>query len=117
MFSSQLPKIHTLPRESLYLGGALLLMVGLLMAIAAVASGQVSKAQLRESLQASQQSAQVNCVETLRGTALSSCMRQARTDGDAPPMLADAGGLALARGVAVAPAAQGFMPVAFSALR
>jgi hypothetical protein len=118
MFSTHLQKINTVPREYLYLGGALLVMVGLLTAVAAVASGQVNRAQLRESLQTSQQSAVVNCVETLRGTALNSCMQQAKADpyGDAPA-IAGGSGPAFSRSVTGLPAAQALMPAVFSASR
>lgn len=123
MFSTHLPQVTTVPREYLYLGAGVVLIVSLLAAIAMVASGEVKKAQARDSLLASQQTAMAYCVETLRGAALSNCMRHARAEGfndGAQPTLAghDPAGALMAGGQARAPADNiGMMPVSFSAVR
>jgi hypothetical protein len=73
MFSSDLP-----PAPAVYAGGGLLLVAGLLVAIALVAGSQVDRAQQRSSLLASQSAAMAYCVETQSGTARNTCMLQAR---------------------------------------
>lgn len=125
MFSTHMPQVHTIPREYLFLGAGVVLMVSLLAAIAMVASGEVKKAQARNSLLASQQTAVAYCVETLRGAALSNCVRHARADmynDGAKSTLAGNGpagaGAVMAGGQARAPADNlGMMPVSFSAVR
>lgn len=119
MFSSHMPKAHSLPREYLLAGAGLLLVVGMLIGIAMVASGQVRKAELRESLLASQRTAMVQCVETLGGMELNKCIIQARAlpDAGSRTVLADnAPGFSRSNSVA-AGAGQGLIPVAFSAHR
>lgn len=123
MFSTHMPQVNTIPREYLYFGAGLVLIVSLLVAIATVASGEVKKAQARDSMLASQQSAAAYCVETLRGAAISTCMRHARADmynDGAKSTLAgnDPAGAVMAGGQARAPADNmGMMPVSFSAVR
>jgi hypothetical protein len=135
MFSAHLPThlptYNTVPREYLYFGAGLVLVVSLLVAIAAVASGEVKKAQARDSLLASRNSAIAHCVETLRGAALNACMRQARAeqynDGGGTTMAGSASGngngngsagAVVAGGAAMAPVgAMGLMPVTFNAVR
>lgn len=125
MFSTHMPQVNTVPREYLYLGAGVVLMVSLLAAIAMVAGGEVKKAQARDSLLASQQTAVAYCVETLRGAALSNCVRHARADmynDGAKTTLAGhepaGAGAVMAGGQARAPADNlGMMPVAFSAVR
>ena len=80
MFSTQMPPVPTAPREYLFMGAGLLLITSLLVAIAMVASGQVQKAQARDAMLASQQTAMAYCVQTLRGDALSNCMRHAKAE-------------------------------------
>lgn len=84
MFSSHLPKKNNLPPEYLFAGTGLLLVVALLVGIAVVASGQVRKAELRESLLASQRSAMLSCLETLGGSELNKCLIEARATQDVP---------------------------------
>ena len=123
MFSTHMPQVNTIPREYLYLGAGVVLMVSLLAAMAMVAGGEVKKAQARDSLLASQQTAVAYCVETLRGAALSNCMRHARADvysDGAKSTLAgnEPAGAVLAGGRAKAPADNmGLIPVSFSAVR
>lgn len=123
MFSTHLPQVNAIPREYLYLGAGAVLIVSLLAAIAVVAGGEVKKAKARDSMLASQQTAVAYCVETLRGAALSNCMRHARADmynDGAKSTLAgnDPAGAVMASGQARAPADNmGMMPVAFSAVR
>jgi len=131
MFSAHLPThlptYSTVPREYLYFGAGLVLVVSLLVAIATVASGEVKKAQARDSLLASRNSAMAHCVETLRGTALNACMRQARAeqynDGGGATMAGNGNGngsvgAVVAGGAAMAPVgATGLMPVTFNAVR
>ncbi len=119
MFSTHLPKANTVPRDYIYLGMGLLLIVGMLIAIASVASGQVKKAQMRDWLQASQRSAVANCVETTRGAALNNCIQQAQADYYAADMTTVAGNSAVfARTGGAAPnGSAGFMSVAFSSHR
>lgn len=123
MFSTHMPQVNTIPREYLYLGAGVVLIVSLLAAVAMVAGGEVRKAQARDSMLASQQTAVAYCVETLRGAALSNCMRHARADvynDGAKPTLAgsDAAGAVMAGGQARAPADNiGLIPVSFGAVR
>lgn len=123
MFSTHMPQVNAIPREYLYLGAGAVLIVSLLAAIAMVAGGEVKKAQARDAMLASQQTAVAYCVETLRGAALSNCVRHARADmynDGAKSTLAgnEPTGAVLAGGQARAPADNmGMMPVAFSAVR
>lgn len=123
MFSAHLPQVNPIPREYLYLGAGVLLIVSLLAAIAVVAGGEVKKAKARDSLLASQQTAVAYCVETLRGAALSNCVRHARADmynDGAKSTLAgnEQAGAMLAGGQAKVPADNmGMLPVSFSAVR
>lgn len=129
MFSAHLPthfpSCNTVPREYLYLGAGLVLVVSLLVAIAAVASGEVRKAHARDSLLASRNSAIAYCVENLRGTALNTCMRQARADqyndGSGATLAGNGKGnraAVLAGAPAMAPVgAMGLMPVTFNTVR
>ena len=123
MFSTHLPQVNAIPREYLYLGAGAVLIVSLLAAIAMVAGGEVKKAKARDSMLASQQTAVAYCVETLRGAALSNCVRHARADmynDGAKSTLAgnDTAGAVLAGGHAKAPADNmGMLPVSFSAVR
>lgn len=80
MFSAHLPRINNVPRELIYFGTGVVLLVSLLIAIASVASGEVKKAAMRDSALASQRSAAAHCVETRRGAALNSCVRLAWAD-------------------------------------
>ncbi len=117
MFSTHLPKVNNIPREYLYVGIGLVAFIGLLIALAAVAAGEVKKAQLRGSLLASQHTAAAYCVETTRGAALNQCMRQARAEpyAEATTLIADnkaARNDAMGSGVV-----QGLMPVSFNARR
>jgi hypothetical protein len=119
MFSSHLPKVHTVPREYLVAGAGLLLVVSMLVGIAMVASGQVKKAELRESMLASQRTAMVQCMETLGGAELNKCIIQAKATPDAAgrTTLADNTG-SFSRSTAVsAGSGQGLIPVAFSVHR
>ncbi|MDO9112373.1 MAG: hypothetical protein Q7U63_01105 [Polaromonas sp.] len=123
MFSTHMPPVNTVPREYLYLGAGALLMVSLLAAMAMVAGGEVKKAKARDSLLASQQTAVAYCVETLRGAALSNCMRHARADmyndGAKSPLAGnEPAGAVMAGGQSKAPADNmGMIPVSFSAVR
>lgn len=120
MFSTHLSQSNTVPREYLYSGAGVLLIVGLLVAIASVASGEVKKAEMRESLLASQRSAAAYCVETMRGTALNGCLKQARADSYGTPsaVMAVAENTVFSLSVPGTPrAGEGFMPVSFGALR
>lgn len=120
MFSSHLPKVHTVPREYIFAGAGLLLVVSLLIGMAMVANGQVEKAELRESMLASQRTAMVQCMETLGGAQLNKCMIQAQAAPDVggrTTTLADNSGN-FSRSTAVAAgSSQGFMPVSFSTHR
>jgi hypothetical protein len=119
MFSSHLPKVHTVPREYLVAGAGLLLVVGMLVGIAMVASGEVKKAELRESMLASQRIAMVQCMETLGGAELNKCIIQAQAAPDtvARTTLADNSG-SFSRSTSVsAGSSQGLIPVAFNARR
>ncbi len=119
MFSSHLPKVHTVPREYLMAGAGLLLVASMLVGIAMVASGQVKKAELRESMLASQRTAMAYCVETLGGAELNKCIIQARASPDAVgrTTLAENTG-SFSRSTAVsAGSSQGLIPVAFSVHR
>jgi hypothetical protein len=116
MFSSQLPKKNPLPFESLFAGVGLLLVVALLAGIASVASGQVKKAELRESLLASQRTAMASCLESLGGSALNQCLIDARATQAFPETrttLADNGG-GYSRSPAPAGLNPGFMAASFT---
>lgn len=123
MFSTPMPQVNTVPREYLYLGAGVMLIVGLLAAVAMVAGGEVKKAQARDSMLASQQTAVAYCVETQRGAALSNCMRHARADvynDGARATVAgnDPAGAVMAGGQVKVPADNmGMMPVSFKTVR
>lgn len=123
MLSIPMPPVNAIPREYLYFGAGAVLMVSLLAAVAMVASGEVKKAQARDSMLASQQTAVAYCVATLRGAARSNCMRHARADmynDGVKSTLAgkDPAGAVVAGGQARAPADNtGMMPVSFSVVR
>lgn len=119
MFSSHLPTVHTVPREYLFAGAGLLLVISMLVGIAMVAGGQVKKAELRESMLASQRTAIVQCMETLGGAALNKCIIQAQASPDAAnrTTLAENSG-SFSRSTAVsASSGQALIPVAFSVHR
>lgn len=120
MFSSHLPKIHNVSREYIFAGVGLLLVIGLLVGMATVASGQVKKAELRESMLATQRTAIVQCMETLGGSELNKCMIQAQAAPDRAARvttMADNSG-SFSRGNAIAAgSSQGFIPVSFSTHR
>ena len=119
MFSTHLPKVHTVPREYLMAGGGLLLVIGMLAGIAMVASGQVQKAEQREAMLASQRIAMVQCMETLGGAELNQCIIQAQASPQAVgrTTLAD-NSAGFSRSTAMsAGSGQGLIPVAFSTHR
>ena len=120
MFSSHLPKMHTVPREYIFAGAGLLLVVTMLVGIAMVASGQVRKAELRESQLASQRTAMVSCLETLGGAELNKCIIQAQAgpdDASRTTTLADNSAGFSRSSTMAASTSQGFIPVSFSAHR
>lgn len=130
MFSTPLPRSNTGPRAYIYFGVGVLLVISLLIAIASVASGEVKKAAMRDSVLASQRSAAAYCVETRRGAQLNSCLKQAWRDssgdpvqvagnGNAPPrtmVAADNPGFGRSASITDA-SAQGFMQASFGNLR
>lgn len=120
MFSSDLPSAPAVSREYLYAGVGLLLVAGLLVAIALVAGSQVDRAQRRSSLLASQGAAMASCVETQSGTARNTCMLQARAASHPAETLTTMvdNGPNFVRSAAVAPDnTQGLGSVGFSAQR
>lgn len=119
MFSTHLPKVHTVPREYLFAGAGLLLVIGMLVGIAVVASGQVKKAEQREAMLASQRIAMVQCMETLGGAELNKCLIQAQASPQAVGRTTFADNSAsFSRSTAVsAGSSQGLIPVAFSVHR
>lgn len=119
MFSSHLPKVHSVPREYLFAGAGLVLVVSMLIGIAMVASGQVKKAEQRASMLASQRIAMVQCMETLGGAELNKCIIQAQAAPDAGGRITLADNSAsFSRSTAVsAGSSQGLIPVAFNARR
>ncbi len=129
MFSTHLPRIHSVPREYIYFGAGVVLVISLLIAIASVASGEVHKAALRDTALASQRSAAAYCVETRRGAELNSCLKQAWRDSSDEPvqvaansklpsatLAAEASGFGRHAGGANV-SAQGFMQASFGQLR
>ncbi len=119
MSSIQLPAPKfTVAREHVYIGAVVLLLVVMLTGIASVAGNQVQKAQARESMLASQRSAVAHCVEVMRGAELNTCIQKAKADVDgAQTMAVVSNSSAFSRSSQGNSAAQGFTPVAFSALR
>lgn len=125
MFTSHMPPINQIPRQYFYLGAGVALIVGLLVGMAVVASGEVKKAQARDLVLASQKNAMTYCVENLRGSAFNACMQKARADSfnDGSRNTLATGGNAkgdaiLAGGTApVSAGSQGLMPISFSAVR
>lgn len=119
MFSSHLPEAHTVPRHYLFAGAGLMLVVGMLVGIAMVAGGQVKKAELRESMLATQRTAMVQCMENLGGAELNKCIIQAQASPDDAnrTTLAD-NSTSFTRSTAMAAgSSQGLIPVVFSAHR
>jgi hypothetical protein len=118
MFSTLLPPVNPVPREYFFVGGGMVLVIGLLVAIAVIAGEQVKKAHKREALLASQRTAVAYCIETLRGKALNNCIQQAMADpnGAGAATLADSNAVVI-RSAAAAPGTPGFAPVAFGAAR
>lgn len=124
MFTHPTLSIDNIPRQYFYVGAGIAVIFGLLVGIASVASGEVKKAQARESLLASQKSAITYCVENLRGSAFNACMQQARAEtynDGSRTSVADIGknGAVLAGGPLAAPSVspQGLMPASFSTVR
>lgn len=129
MFSTHLPRHPSVPREYLYMGVGVVLVISLLIAIASVASGEVRKAAMRDSTMASQRSAAAQCMETQRGAALNSCIKQAwRDDSGESVQVAGVGNESSITGGTVdnsgfgrSPAAnvttQGFVQASFGKLR
>ncbi|MDO9360311.1 MAG: hypothetical protein Q7T70_15135 [Polaromonas sp.] len=120
MFSSHLPHINPIQREHILAGVGLAVVVSMLIAIAMVASGQVRKAEARESMLASQRTAIAYCLETLGGARLNSCLVQAR--GDSPDSLRTStvadNTAAFSRSSSMgAASAQGFIPAVFTTHR
>lgn len=119
MFSSHLPRVHSVPREYIFAGVGLALVLTLLVGIATVASGQVRKAELREAMLSSQRTAMVHCLETLGGAELNKCIIQAKASPDVvvKTTLADNSG-SFSRSTSLsAGSSQGLIPVAFSVHR
>ncbi|WP_372826964.1 hypothetical protein [Polaromonas sp.] len=120
MFSSHLPKISNTPRQYIYTGVGLLLVIGMLIGIATVASGQVQKAELRESMLASQQTAVMHCFETQLGAALNKCIVRAKTTPERDSRvttMADNSGAFTRASVVSSGNGKGLIPVAFSTHR
>lgn len=130
MFSTHLPRIHSVPREYIYFGAGVVLVISLLIAIASVASGEVHKAALRDTALASQRSAAAFCVETRRGAELNSCLKQAWRDSSGEPVQVAANSSKLPSATLAAEtsgfgrhagganvSAQGFMQASFGQLR
>lgn len=124
MFTYPTLSINTIPRQYFYIGAGIAVILGLLVGIASVASGEVKKAQARDSLLASQKSAMTYCVENLRGSAFNACMQQARAesynDGSRTSIVNDIAknGAVLAGGPLATPSSsQGLMPTSFSTVR
>jgi uncharacterized protein HemX len=121
MFSSHLPKHHTVSREYILAGVGLLLVAALLVGVGMVAGGQVKKAELRASMLASQQTAMLQCVGTLGGVELNKCIIEAQTAPDDTSRvittLAD-NSVRPSRSSAIsAGSSPGFLPVSFSTHR
>lgn len=123
MFTSHMPPVNQIPRQYFYLGAGVALIVGLLVGMAVVASGEVKKAQARDLVLASQKNAMTYCVENLRGSAFNACMQKARADsfndGSRSNLATGAKGDAILAGGAapVSAGSQGLMPISFSAVR
>ncbi len=121
MFSSHLPPVHHIPREYLFAGAGLVLVIAMLFGVAAVASGQVEKAELRHSMLVSQRVAIAQCVETFGGIELNKCVIQAQAapadSGRTVTTLADNSGGFTRNHAMSAGASQGLIPVAFSTHR
>ena len=80
MFSDHLPKIdQTAARNLMVIAGALV-MVCQVVAMVMVADGQVKKAEARESQMQSQRLVVAQCLETVRGAALSGCTDRGYSD-------------------------------------
>jgi hypothetical protein len=124
MFTYPTLSINNIPRQYFYFGAGIAVIFGLLIGIAIVASGEVKKAQARDSLLASQKSAMTYCVENLRGAAFNACMQQARAetfnDGSRTSVADNIAknGAVLAGGTLTTPTnSQSLMPASFSAVR
>lgn len=118
MFSNHLPKLHSVPRQYLHVGAAVLVLVVMLTGFVSVANGQVRKAELRESLLASQKTAIAYCMEVKRGAEMNSCIHQAKADTEGQQtstVVANTAGFS--RSAAVPSSVQSLVPVSFSAHR
>ncbi len=75
MLDKLISRISAAPRESIYLGAALILILFQLSAIGALARGQIEKAEQRESLQLAQRMQVIRCLES-RSTRIDVCAAQ-----------------------------------------
>jgi hypothetical protein len=95
MFSDHLPKIDEVPNRMLFLVAAGLVILCQLVAMAMVADGQVSMAQVRDALRISERTAINQCMENSLGAARHNCILQAQAanapvqDGQSTQALAD----------------------------
>ncbi|HYW58307.1 MAG TPA: hypothetical protein VE934_15230 [Polaromonas sp.] len=118
MFSNHLPRVNSVPREYIHLGAAVLVLLVMLTGLASVANGQVRKAELRESLLASQKTAIAYCMESKRGAELNSCIQLAKADSEgAQTSVVVANTAGFSRSAMAPSSVQGFVPASFSTHR
>ena len=120
MFSSHLPPQPTSPKNFLMFGAGVLLIAGLLVGVASVAQGEVSKAKLRDTMMVSQRTAVAQCVENTRGAELNACIVQARANAGSDgyrvsTTVADNGPAPFSRQAAAGSGGQRLLPVSFNA--
>ena len=80
MFSDHLPKIEQTSRGNFFLIAGVLVLACQLLAMVVVAEGQVKKAELRESQLQSERMVVAQCIENVKGAALSTCSARGSFD-------------------------------------
>lgn len=121
MFSAYFPRIDQISYKVLLGVATVLVILCQLVAMALVADGQVSKAQLRDARYASERVAIAYCIESSSGVARNNCIQQvqaathpSRDSGNHPDGSAVASNSGLKDGALSALQQSGFPPASFS---
>jgi hypothetical protein len=87
MFSDHLPKINQTSGSNLFVIAGALVMVCQLVAMVVVTDSQVRKAEVRDSQMQSQRLVVAQCLENVRGAALSTCTAPVYSDNQQATLL------------------------------